>query len=169
MKSIKSATTIILFLFTYLSFSQEQPLQDIELFTLEGTKISTTDITNNGKPMLMVFWKSNVKECCDQLSMINDIYVDYFKEKGVKVVAICVDCKGAIQHIKPFVYGHSYDVDVYIDKNGDFKRSMSVPSVPYTILFDKNMDINCQYVGYCHNGEDMLCNKIEKCLAMADR
>ncbi len=156
MKTIKFILILILFSFIHMAISQNQTLPDVELYTLDGVPVSATEITNNDKPMVMVFWKSNVKECCSQLSMINEIYVDEFKDKGVKVVAICVDCVGAIQHIKPFVYGNNLDIEVLIDKNGDFKRSMCVSSVPYTILFDQKMKAYCKYVGYCHNGEDFL-------------
>jgi len=159
---------IILFLssFTHEAMSQNESLPDVELYTLDGTTVSAAKISNNNEPMVMVFWKSNVKECCNQLIMINEIYEDYFKTKDVKVVAICVDCVGSVQHIKPFVYGHNLDIEVFIDKNGDFKRSMSVTDVPFTILFDKKMNPYCKYVGYCHNGEDFLCTEIEKCLAI---
>lgn len=165
MKTIK----FILFLFLILSLNilnaQVKSLPDVELYTMDGTVIDATEITNNDKPMVMIFWKSNVKECCNQLNTINEIYEDFFKEKGVRLLAICVDCIGTINHVKPFVYGHDLEFEVYIDKNGDFKRSMGITTVPYTLLFDQEMNIFCKHVGYCESGEDMLCEKIEVCLA----
>ncbi|MEZ5195428.1 MAG: TlpA disulfide reductase family protein [Bacteroidales bacterium] len=158
----------ILCLIRFAGLHQIQSLPNVELLTLDGIKVNASEISNNDKPMVVVFWKSNQKECCDQLNMMNDVYEDFFKQKGVKVIAICVDCKGSIQHIKPFVYGHSIDFEVYIDKNGDFKRSMNVSQVPYTILYDDKMDIYCQYVGYCNGSEDIICTKIENCLAASD-
>lgn len=169
MKTFKFILILFLSSFAHMAISQNLSLPDVDLYTLDGIKISATTITNNEKPMVMVFWKSNTNECCNQLIMINEIYEDHFKTKGVKVVAICVDCIGTIQHIKPFVYGHNLNIEVFIDKNGDFKRSMSVPSVPYTILFDQEMNTYCKYVGYCHNGEEFLCTELEKCLAIVQK
>lgn len=165
MKTIKLILFLFSLSFALFAYCQNQSLPNLDLLTLDGIKVNASEISNNDKPMVLVFWKTNEKECCDQLNMINDVYEDFFKQKGVKVVAICVDCVGKTQHIKPFVYGHDLDVEVYIDRNGDFKRSMNVSKVPYTILYDNKMDIYCQYVGYCNGSEDILCNKIDHCLA----
>lgn len=168
MKTKKTTLILLLFACTNLLLAQTNPVQDIELYTLDGTKISTSEISNNGKPMVMIFWKSNERESCEQLLMINDAYNDFMQYQGVKVIAICVDCVGKTQHIKPFVFGNDLDIEVYIDKNGDFKRSMNVIYSPSTILFDHQMNINCQFTGYCANVEDLICSKIEQCLATLD-
>jgi len=169
MKTLKQIFIVLFCSLAIHSFSQKNSIPETELFTLDGIKISSDEIINSQKPMLMVFWKTNVNECCEQLNMLNEIYTEKYKEKGVKVVAICVDCKGAIQHIKPFIHGHDFDIDVFIDKNGDFKRKMNVPTVPYTILFDQSLAVYCKYIGYCHDGEEMICSKIDHCLANLDK
>jgi hypothetical protein len=168
MKTKKISLISILGLLTSFIFSQTCILPSTELYTLDGVKISAGEITNDGKPMVMIFWKTNEKKSNDQLLMINDAYQNFMIDRGVKVVAVCIDCVGKISHIKPFVYGNDLDIEVYIDKNGDFKRSMNVLHTPSTLLFDHEMNINCQYVGYCANVEDMLCKKIEQCLALID-
>lgn len=170
MKTIKiSAVLILCSLIMSIGHTQMQSLPDVELYTMEGTSIDAKGIFNNEKPMVMIFWKSTVKECCNQLNMLNEVYEDFFREKGVRVLAICVDCTGSMQHVKPFVYGHDFNFEVFIDKNGDFKRSMSVPEVPYTLLFDQDMNIFCRHIGYCESSEDLLCEKIEKCLAKSEK
>jgi len=168
MKTKKIHLILLLFALTNLMFAQTTAIPDVELVTLEGTKTSATEISNDGNPLVMVFWKSNDRESCEQLLMINDAYKDFMQYQGVKVIAICIDCVGKTQHIKPFVYGHDLDIEVYIDKNGDFKRSMNIICSPSTILFDQQMNINCQFAGYCSNVEDLLCTKIEQCLVNID-
>lgn len=165
MKTKKMIFIMLLFAFTNLMLAQNSTLPSVELFTLNGVKVNANEISNDGKPLVMIFWKTNERESCEQLLIINEAYQDFMINQGVKVIAICVDCVGKTQHIKPFVYGHNLEVDVYIDKNGDFKRSMNVLNLPSTILFDDQMNINCQYVGYCSNVEDLLCTRIEQCLA----
>ena len=56
------------------------------------------------------------------------------KDKNVRVIGICLDVSGNMSNIKPFVYGNNIDMDVYIDKNGEFKRAMNIPDVPYNII-----------------------------------
>ncbi len=168
MKTKKAPLILMLFALTNLMLAQNQTIPDIELFSLDGEKTTAKEISNEGKPMVMVFWKSNDRESCEQLLLINDAYHNFMQFQGIKVIAICIDCAGKTQHIKPFVYGHDLEIEVYIDKNGDFKRSMNILYSPSTILFDHQMNINCQFAGYCANVEDILCTKIEQCLANID-
>lgn len=168
MKTRKIQLVFLFIAFTNLVIAQSFNLPTSELYSLDGTKVTAEEITNDGKPLVMIFWKTNERESCEQLLMINDAYQDFMRYQGVKVIAICVDCVGTTQHIKPFVYGHDLDIEVYIDKNGDYKRSMNIIHSPSTILFDNQMNINCQFAGYCSNVEDLLCTKIEQCLANFD-
>jgi peroxiredoxin len=168
MKTKKTPLIMLLFAFTNLIFAQMSTLPSIELHSLDETKVTASEISNDGKPLVLIFWKTNERESCEQLIMINEAYKDFMEYQGVKVIAVCIDCVGKTQHIKPFVYGHNLDIEVYIDKNGDFKRSMNILYSPSTILFDHQMNINCQFAGYCSNVEDLLCTKIEQCLANID-
>jgi len=77
---------------------------------------------------------------------------------------ICTDVPGYMQFIKPYVFGHNIGIDIYIDKNNDLKRAMSVPITPYTFLFDQKNDIQAIVMGSCDNIseviEDMLDNDL---------
>lgn len=165
MKTKESAVCILLFLCCNCIFAQDNSTPATGLVSLDGTVVTTDKISNDGKPLVMIFWKSNDIESCEQLLLINEAYQNIMQFQGVKVIAICIDCIGTTQHIKPFVYGHNLEIEVYVDQNGDFKRSMNILQSPSTILFDHQMNINCQYAGYCSNVEDLLCSKIEQCLA----
>lgn len=157
-------------LLTGIIFAQNSKLPDVDIQTLDGFPISSSSITNDSMPMIMVFWKTYNMEACKHLFAVYETYDILLRERGVKMVAICTDAIGRTDHIKPFVCGHDLDVDIYIDKSGDFKKIMSVSREPYTILFDNEMNINCQYSGYCVGNDDILCKKVEECLtAMNDR
>ncbi len=144
--------------------AQYPKLPDVDIQTIDGFPASSSIITNDSMPMIMVFWKTYDKKACKHLFAVYETYDIVLREKGVKMVAICTDAIGRTDHIKPFICGHDIDVDIYIDKSGDFKRIMSVSQEPYTILFDNEMNINCRYTGYCAGNEDILCKKVEECL-----
>ena len=80
--------------------------------------------------------------------MLNEVYEEYLKDDNVKVVGICLDGIGRIDHVKPFVYGNDLDIEVYVDKNGDFKRAMHVTDTPFTILLNKEMNSRCRIQTY---------------------
>ena len=169
MKSTKLFLAIVAFLFGIMLYSQNPVLPEVDIYTLDGIRFKTSDISNNGKPMVMVFWKTYERESCSQLMMLNEVYEKCLKEKEIKVVGICVDCTGRMDHVKPFVFGYDLGIEVYVDKNGDFKRAMHVPDTPFTLLFDQEMKVYCQYIGYCPGFEESVLNKIENHLAKIDK
>jgi hypothetical protein len=145
--------------------AQGTGLPDVPLYTLDGKEISTSSIKNDGMPMIMTFWKTYENDCCEQLIQLCSVYNQILKPQGVKMVAICIDGKGCSQHVKPFVKGRDITIDVYIDKNGDLERAIGVFDAPYNVLFDQDMKIYCRHAGPCASIEDMVCQKVNECLA----
>jgi len=143
---------------------QTKELPDVPLYTLDGNEISASSISNDGEPMIMTFWKTTETDCCEQLLQLYNKYEQILQFQGVKMVAICIDGTGSIQHVKPFVYGHNIVIDVYVDKNGDFKRAMGISDAPFTILFDQYMGTFCKHTGPCGNIDDLVCQKVNECL-----
>ena len=144
--------------------AQIYKLPQVDIFTLDGDRVNTNTISNQNMPMILVFFKTYNNKCCENLFAICEAHEEILSKKGVKMIAICVDCVGKTEHVKPFVYGHGLDIEVYIDKNGDLKRMMGIPDAPYTILYDQKMNIYCQYNGYCAGSQEMVCDKVNECL-----
>ncbi len=144
--------------------SQTSALPDAEIYDLDGISINAQSISNDSLPMILVFWKTTDNKCCENLAVIDEAWQNQLLEYGIKLVAICEDCSGDISHIKPYVAGHGIMAEVYIDKNGNLRRKMAIPAMPYTILFDRDMNIQCQSAGYCPGAEEILCEKVIQCL-----
>ena len=90
-----------------------QIIPAVTLYTLDGLPVNSTLINNANKPMIMVFFKSYDKKCRENLIELREAHEEVLAEKGVKMVAICIDCTGSIEHIKPFVYGNGLNIDRY--------------------------------------------------------
>ena len=164
MKPLMFYLLCIIMLQVFATNGQPNKIPYAELYTLDGIKTDTRAITNEQNPLILVIWKSYDKDCCENLFTICDIWKEKLKSKGVKMVAVCTDCVGKTDHIKPFVFGHGIDAQIFIDKNGDFKRKMGISDGPFTILYDKNMEVYCKYSGYCNGVDEALCEKVNKCL-----
>jgi hypothetical protein len=54
------------------------------------------------------------------------------------------------------------DIDVYVDKNGDFKRAIGISEAPFTILFDQQMRFYCRHSGHCGNIDELVCQKVNE-------
>ncbi len=130
--------------------------------TPEGKQVSTAEISNQGKPMVVSMWATWCKPCIRELSTIKDSYADWQAETGVKVVAISIDDARNSAKVGPFVQGEGWEYEVYIDENGDLKRLLNVNTIPHTFLLDGNGNIVWQHNGYASGDEDILYELIQK-------
>jgi len=163
LRLISLFTFILMFLLVKSFYAQQNKLPSVNLKTPDGKSIDSRTISGNGKPLLMVFWKTTEPRSCENLKSLHEVFKDSLMPKNIKMVAICVDETGSSSHIKPYLAGQAIDIDVYIDTNGDFRRAMGV-SAPYTIIFDHKMSVFCQHRGYCTGNQELVCQEINKCL-----
>lgn len=148
-----------------LSISAQQfNYPSARLLTLNGEYINSSEVLDNENPTILIFWKSNEIKCCEQIALMIDAKEKLEELTEVNIVAICTDSDGLSSRIKPLVSGKDWDIEVYIDRNEDFKRAMNIPSIPFTCVFDKDQRLICEYNGYCAWADDFICDKIKECL-----
>lgn len=131
-------------------------LPNVELKTLDGQIFNTSDIQNDGKPIVISFWATWCSPCKRELNNINDVYQDWVEETGVKVIAISIDDSRQVYKVAPYVQGKAWEFDVLLDTNGDFKRAMNVNNVPFTLLMDGNGKVVYEHNNYAEGDEDEL-------------
>lgn len=166
---MKTSAAILIFCIISMGYqvkSQNSDFPNVDLYTLEGIRISASEICDASSQLVMVFWNNNDRHSLDQLLLVNETYQDYLKAKNIKVIGICTDLNGAIQQVKPLVYANNIDFDVYIDKNNDFKRAMNVTGSPYIILIGNNKNEDSRLIGYCSNIEELINEKFDLPLAV---
>ncbi|MFT5919334.1 MAG: cytochrome c biogenesis protein CcmG/thiol:disulfide interchange protein DsbE [Granulosicoccus sp.] len=128
--------------------------------SLDGKSFNTSDFNNDGKPMIINFWATWCAPCKKELNNIAEVYEDWVDETGVKLIAISIDDARSQTRVLPYINGSSWDYEVYIDENQDFKRSMGVNNVPHTFLVDGSGNIVYQHNNYAPGDEDELFEKI---------
>lgn len=152
-------TTFVIFLFTWL-YSQELP--QVQIKDLNGKTINTKSIVeNNGKPVLVCFFATWCKPCIVELNTYNDLYPDWAKETGVKIVIVSTDNARSSSRVGPFVNARGWEFDVYLDTNADFKRAMNVVNEPHTFLIDGKGNIVWQHSSYLAGDEKKVYEKIK--------
>ncbi|PIX33158.1 MAG: alkyl hydroperoxide reductase [Bacteroidetes bacterium CG_4_10_14_3_um_filter_31_20] len=151
-------------IFTNFIFSQTTnfKLPSIDVKTLDGKKINTSDIKNDGKPILIDFWATWCKPCIMELTAIAEKYQDWQTETGVKFYAVSVDDSKSMNRVAPFVNGKGWEYIVLLDPNSDFKRAMNVINIPHTFLVDGNGNVVYQHTTYSEGDEDLVYEKIKK-------
>lgn len=130
--------------------------------TLDMGQFNTSEISNNGKPIIISFWATWCSPCKKELNAIAEVYEDWQEETGVKLVAISIDDARNMAKVRPYVDGQAWEYDVYLDPNADFKRAMNVNNVPHTFLIDGKGHIVWQHNSYSPGDEEELYELVKK-------
>jgi peroxiredoxin len=148
------------------SFSQEdkglleKEVPAVDLKNTTGETINTGEFENDGKPIIISFWATWCSPCKKELNTINDLYIDWQDETGVKLIAVSVDDERTKNRVVPYVDSKSWEYDILLDPNGDFKRAMGVNNVPHTFVIDGNGKIVYSHNNYAPGDEYELYDKI---------
>ena len=131
----------------------EKNLPEVRLTNTEGDQINTGELENDGKPIIISFWATWCTPCKRELNAVNDLYIDWQDETGVRLVAVSVDDQRTINRVVPYVDSKAWDYQILLDPNGDFKRAMGVNNVPHTFLVDGNGKIVYSHNNYAPGDE----------------
>ena len=142
-----------------------QKLPSIDLRTAEGEPFNTSNIENDGKPIILSFWALWCKPCVKELNTISDEYIDWQEETGVKLIAVSIDDARSSSKVKPFSDGNDWDYEILLDENGDFKRAMNVNMIPHTFILDGNGNVVWQHTSFSEGGEIQLIENVRKVAA----
>jgi hypothetical protein len=85
---------------------------------------------------------------------------EFFEKTDIKVVAVCTDGNGSRGHIKPIVNARLWNIDVFIDSNGDFKRSLNL-GFNDAVLVNKSSEIVYRHNGFDENSSELIIELIQ--------
>ena len=153
--------SLSLLLISFAAAAQDR-LPKVMLKDIEGKTVQTDTISNNGKPLIIAFFATWCKPCTRELSSIDEVYDDWQQETGVRLVAVSIDQAQNINKVKPMVDQNGWRYDVLLDPNGEFRRSLGIQSVPYTVLLDGQGRIVYKHNGYTDGAEVELYKKVKE-------
>lgn len=150
--------------FIAVSFSNDsgKKLPSVDIKTLNGVTFNTSQIENDGAPIVLSFWATWCKPCIQELTTIADVYEDWQDETDVKLVAISIDNTRNSHKVLPMINSKAWDYEVYLDENGEFKRAMGVNMVPHTFILDGDKNIVWQHTSFTEGGELEMFEVIKK-------
>ncbi len=137
-------------------------IPSVDIRTLDGQVFNTSEIDNDGKPIVLAFWALWCKPCMRELNAINEVYIDWVDETGVKLVAVSIDDARSVPKVAPTANGNGWEYEIYLDTNGDFKRAMGVNMIPHLFLLDNDKQIVYQHTSYAEGNEWELYELIKK-------
>lgn len=128
---------------------------------LDGSSFNTSKISNDGKPIILVFWATWCLSSVKELDAIYEYYTDWQKETGVKLVAISTDDTRSTSRVVTMVKTKGWEYEIYIDLNQDFKRLMNVNLCPHTVLIDNDGNVVWQTTSFLQGSELSLFEKVK--------
>ncbi|GAD05720.1 thiol:disulfide interchange protein [Porphyromonas crevioricanis] len=157
----------IVFLLVALAFAATAfaQLPSVELKDIDGKTVNTSQLSNDGKPMIISFFATWCKPCLRELKAIHEVYPDWQDETGVKLVAVSIDDGQNAQRVKPLVSGNGWEYEVLLDTNGDFKRAMNVNQVPHVFIVDGEGKVIYNHSGYTDGSEQHLIEVVREHIA----
>lgn len=166
MKKITILLTGVFLIMAFGVFSQEKEglfeksIPDVALKNLKGEVVHTAKLENDGKPMIISFWATWCTPCKKELNAIDEMYIDWQDETGVRLIAVSTDDQRTAAKVVPYVDSRSWEFEILLDPNGDFKRAMGVNNIPHTFLVDGNGKIVYSHNNYSPGDEYELYDKI---------
>ncbi len=155
---------LAMLLFSTAAWAQ-QKLPSKTLKDLQGRTVNSASLHEGKSPLIISFWATWCKPCIKELNAISEMYDDLQKETGAKLIAISIDDARATHKVPAFVNAQGWDFEVYLDENGDFKRTMNVVNVPHTLLLDASGKIVYQRTVYAPGDEEKLFEQVKSLLS----
>ncbi|GAB5466500.1 MAG: hypothetical protein Kapaf2KO_19360 [Candidatus Kapaibacteriales bacterium] len=137
-------------------------LPNIDVKDIKGKTVNMSEISNNGKPIVINFWATWCKPCINELNTIADVYEEWQEESGVKIYAVSIDDSRNVKRVAPFVKGRGWDYEVLTDENSELRRALNVNNPPHTLLLNGNGEIVWEHNGYMPGDEMELYDEIMK-------
>ena len=144
-----------------INLTAQEILPDSEIKTLDGTTTSLKEISKENDLIVVSLWATWCVPCKNELDAINEVYIDWQDETGVKVFAISVDDSRTVSRVKPLVNGKAWDFTILLDTNNDLKRELGASTIPLTLII-KNGEIVHKHSGYTPGSEEELFEEIKK-------
>lgn len=129
-------------------FSQAgSTLPDLTIATMDGREVSTSTLSNEGKPFVISFWATWCRPCLKELDAIDEIYHEW-QDHGFKLIAVSTDDARTRPNVLPMVSGRGWEYEFYLDENGDFRRAMGVNIVPHTFILNGAGEVVYQHTSF---------------------
>lgn len=132
------------------------------LKTLDGKNVNSSSFSNDGKPIILVFWISFHKNPTWELDAIAEKHNEWKNETGVKLIAVAEDDSKTSSQVVAKVNAKGWEYEFYLDPTQDLKRVMNVNDVPHTFLIDGSGKVVWEKIGYTEGMENIIYKELKK-------
>ncbi len=138
----------IAILFFNLAFSQKTFPYNVHLKDTLGYNVPSKLITNLGKPLLLEFFGTHCKPCIDLLDSFKEVYPEWQKKYGLKIIVIVGDKKSKRKKMLRMIKEHDWPFQFYFDYERKLTESITSSNiVPQTVIYDGQFQMVGKFLG----------------------
>ena len=112
---------------------------DFVVETIDGKEISLSSYS--GKPMVLLFWRSDVGETLKVLNDLDLAYDRYGDKIDFVCIDVCIDEPSSKEDVQKYLESNNIDIAMYYDTNNNAIESYNISFLPSVIYLDKNRNI----------------------------
>ena len=161
---MKKSGLLLALLIVGIIMGHAQQIPSVKLKDLNGKTVDTSKLRNDGKPFIITFFAAWCKPCIRELDAIKELYEDWQKETGVKVVAVSIDDAQNSLKVAPDVRAKGWQFDILLDPNSDFRRALGGNLIPAAFVVDGSGKIISSRTGYTDGAEEQLIKEVRNLL-----
>ncbi len=141
-------------------------LPQVYLKDIDGRRIDTSKLDNDGRPFIISFFASWCKPCLRELNSINSQYGEWQRLTGCRLVAVSIDRAQDVAKVKPLVSAQEWKFEqVLLDPNSVFLRKLGFQMVPSMVIVAPDGTIVDRRNGYVDGEESSILDKLKEILA----
>ncbi|HMP30489.1 MAG TPA: TlpA disulfide reductase family protein [Saprospiraceae bacterium] len=156
-------TTGFIFFISLLALGQDgKKFPDVQIKTLDGKSVNTSNIVSNHKYTFVSFWATWCGPCKRELDAIAEVYNNWKNDYDLEVVAISIDDTRGAAKIPALVKQKGWTYTILVDGNASLQQILNFNSIPQSYLLDQNGNIIYAHSGYSPGDEFQIEGKIKK-------
>ena len=155
-----SFLNVIVSVFLVFSVGNENPFPSINIKTIDGKSINTSEFTSKGKITVVSFWATWCTPCKRELDAINELYDDWVEKYDIQLVAITIDDVRGLSKVPATIKSKGWEFTVLADTKQELQQALNFQTIPQTFLLNKAGEIMYSHNGYSPGDEIKLEEKI---------
>lgn len=159
---------ILSLVFTVSAFlvqASNSPFPSINIKTLDGKTINTSEFTSNGKITVVSFWATWCTPCKRELDVINEVYAEWAEKYNIQLLAITIDDVRGLTKVPAMVQSKGWEFTVLADSKQELQQALNFQTIPQTFLLNEKGEIVYAHNGYNPGDEIELEHKIAELAA----
>jgi len=155
---------LVLMLNVVILSANNNPFPSINIKTLDGKSVNTSEYTSKGKITVVSFWATWCTPCKRELDVINEVYAEWAEKYNLQLLAITIDDARGLTKVPAMVQSKGWEFTVLADSKQELQQALNFQTIPQTFLLNEKGEIVYAHNGYNPGDEIELERKIVELL-----